>query len=130
VRKQNPKSPPTTKEKKIPLNQSFDTSRLVEDIFETELNQVQAKFSQNSEQPETEKVDQNGGENVVPDRDHVRGPAVIEAAKPAATVITTPILKSKSPLGRNLNSSEKKIKRVSWVDQVSNVIKPFVFLQL
>jgi len=96
----------------IMQNKSFDSSRLVEEIFETEMNQVQAQFSPNSDEPQPEGADvvDAGQSNDAP---LVRDPKVVEAA----TAFTTPILKSRSPLSRILNSSEKKAKRVSWVDQ-------------
>ena len=45
------------------MNKSFDSSRLVEEIFETEMNQVQAQLSPNSDEPRLQlaniEADQN-----------------------------------------------------------------------
>ena len=97
----------------IPMNKSFDSSRLVEEIFETEMNQVQAQLSPNSDEPRLQLANIETDQNC--DGGGAQEPKVIEGV--AAAAFTTPILKSRSPLSRILNSSEKKNKRVSWVDQ-------------
>ena len=117
-------------------NCSFDVSAQFDEIFAVEENQVQARISppppSNEIESEKKKENESNEDLIFSDEEIAISEAIItnqvegagftktklsECQEPqeVTKLVTTPILKSKSPIGGK--SSEKKNKRVSWVDQ-------------